>query len=159
MNVRRCTGMGFFAVSLASLAMSGGFGCAAVQPVPIATTLLDAQASAWNRGDIDGFMAFYWKSEMLSFSSGGNTTYGWQATRDRFAARYPDAATMGSLRFDIDDVQRVAREALLVLGRWHLSREIAAGGDVGGNFSLVMKQFADGWRIVHDHTSMKENDE
>lgn len=29
--------------------------------------VLDAQAAAWNRGDLDGFMAGYWKSPALTF--------------------------------------------------------------------------------------------
>ena len=32
--------------------------------------VLDAQVSAWNAGDLDGFMAGYWNSEELKFLSG-----------------------------------------------------------------------------------------
>src|SRR5229473_2139487 len=32
--------------------------------------VLDDQVEAWNKGDLEGFMAGYWKSENLSFSSG-----------------------------------------------------------------------------------------
>src|SRR5262245_11322536 len=52
----------------------------------IEKTLSD-QAAAWNRGDLDAFMAAYWKSEQLTFSSGGETQRGWQATYDRFKRR------------------------------------------------------------------------
>jgi len=33
--------------------------------------VLEAQASAWNRGDIAGYMEGYWKSDSLLFTSGG----------------------------------------------------------------------------------------
>ena len=36
--------------------------------------ILQKQTDAWNRQDIDGFMQTYWKSEELTFSSGGTTT-------------------------------------------------------------------------------------
>jgi hypothetical protein len=36
--------------------------------------LLDTQAAAWNRGDIEGFMQGYWNSPELRFASGGNVT-------------------------------------------------------------------------------------
>lgn len=125
----------------------------------ISEGILQEQAAAWNSGDIDGFMSHYWKSPNLSFSSGGDTTYGWQATRDRFAERYPDAATMGELTFELDDARKIDDKAVLALGRWHLKRSAEGGGPVGGNFSLFLKRFATGWKIVHDHTSVKENDE
>ncbi|MBI3860903.1 MAG: carbohydrate-binding family 9-like protein, partial [Planctomycetia bacterium] len=38
--------------------------------------ILSQQAGAWNSGDIDGFMKHYWKSDELTFSSGGHTTRG-----------------------------------------------------------------------------------
>jgi len=38
-----------------------------------------------------------------------------------------------------------------VLGHWHLKRD---SGDVGGVFSLVWQRFPEGWKIVHDHTSL-----
>ena len=34
--------------------------------------VLDAQITAWNKGDIDGFMKGYWKDEKLTFISGGS---------------------------------------------------------------------------------------
>ena len=42
--------------------------------------VMDDQAATWNRGDIDGFMAGYWRSEKLTFVSGTNVTRGWQQT-------------------------------------------------------------------------------
>lgn len=112
--------------------------------------VLDAQASAWNRGDIDGFMAGYWKSDELTFSAGGKTTRGWQATHDRYIARYPDRAAMGELKFSGLEAQRLDRNAALLLGRWELAR---AKDHPAGNFSLVFVRIDGVWRIVHDHTS------
>ena len=43
--------------------------------------VLHEQADAWNRGDIEAFMEHYWKSDSLTFNSGGKTTRGWQATK------------------------------------------------------------------------------
>ena len=40
--------------------------------------VLDAQVKAWNKGDLEGFMAGYWKSDDLSFFSGKERTRGWQ---------------------------------------------------------------------------------
>ena len=48
--------------------------------------VLDDQVVAWNKGDLEAFMAGYWKSEKLSFFSGDKKTAGWQATLDRYRA-------------------------------------------------------------------------
>jgi len=111
---------------------------------------LSEQAKAWNRGDLDAFMEAYWKSPELTFSSGGNTTRGWQATLDRYRSKYPDRATMGHLVFSDLETRMLGDSAALTLGRWKLLRDDA----IEGNFSLVWKRFDVGWRIVHDHTSL-----
>lgn len=124
---------------------------------------LDRQQAAWNRGDIDGFMAGYWRSPDLTFSAGGRTTRGWAATRDRYKAKYDTRAKMGALEFSKLEVRPLDARVALVLGRWRLRHEHA---DVAGNFSLVMtrestrwnglRRKSDSWVVLHDHTSLDE---
>jgi L-asparaginase / beta-aspartyl-peptidase len=113
-------------------------------------TILLQQSKAWNDGDLDAFMATYWKSPELTFSSGGTTTRGWQATLERYRMKYPDRVTMGHLAFSNLESRMLGDSAALTLGRWKLQRDDA----IEGNFSLVWKRFDVGWRIVHDHTSL-----
>ncbi|HEV8003195.1 MAG TPA: sugar-binding protein [Planctomycetaceae bacterium] len=112
-------------------------------------SILSKQAAAWNRGDIDAFMQHYWKSEDLTFSSGGHTTRGWQTTKDGYKLRYPTRERMGQLTFDRLEAFPLGETAALLLGHWHLDRT----GPVGGNFSLVFRKIDGEWVIVHDHTS------
>jgi len=114
--------------------------------------VLDAQVQAWNRGDLEGFMAGYWNSPDLVFQSGASVTRGWQATLDRYRKRYQgEGKEMGRLRFDELDVQVLGADAALARGRWHLVMK--DGSEPNGLFTLVVRRFSDGWRIVHDHTS------
>jgi ketosteroid isomerase-like protein len=121
------------------------------QAAAIEAVLYD-QADAWNRGDIDAFMQGYWKSEKLSFSSGGKVARGWQATKDGYKKRYPTRDAMGTLRFSQLEISPIGEAGALVLGTWHLER----GEPVGGNFSLVMRKIDGKWLIIHDHTSRAE---
>ena len=114
--------------------------------------ILDEQSQAWNRGDIDGFMEAYWKSPALSFSSGGGTTWSWQATRDRYRKRYATPETMGHLTFGKLRLVSLGENAALVLGDWKLS---GLPDEPEGNFSLVFRRVKGHWRIVHDHTSLR----
>ena len=125
-------------------------GCNASIEADRIRAVLTEQDRAWNNGDIDGFMAHYVKSDELTFSSGGNTTRGWQETMKRYRRRYPDKATMGTLRFADLEITLLAPNTALVLGRWHLDR---AAGNIGGNFSLVFERRGNRWLIRHDHTS------
>jgi len=114
--------------------------------------LLDAQVAAWNRGDLEGFMKGYWKSDSLSFYSGGRISRGWQTTLDGYRKRYQsEGREMGTLVFDLHDVTLVAQGQALVRGGWSLKLK---DGEPRGLFTLWLRWFPDaGWRVVHDHTS------
>jgi len=114
-------------------------------------SVLATQADAWNHGDIDAFMDHYEKTDELTFSSGGRTYRGWQATIDRYRTRYPDRSTMGRLTFSNLEITPLAADVALVLGNWQLSRDM---GNIGGNFSLVFLCEHGRWVIRHDHTSI-----
>lgn len=116
--------------------------------------VLNQQVAGWNQGDIGQFMEGYWKSEQLTFASGGQVTRGWQQTHDRYQDRYSPPDKMGHLWFDGLEFQGIADDAALVLGQWHLKD--VEGKVAEGNFSLVMKKFSDGWKVIHDHTSLRE---
>ena len=84
--------------------------------------VLDKQVEAWNRGDLEGFMAGYWNSPDLVFQSGATLTRGWQATLERYRHRYQaEGKEMGRLRFQDLDVQLLSVDAAFVRGRWHLT--------------------------------------
>jgi len=112
--------------------------------------VLTAQQEAWNRGDIDAFMEGYWKSEQLRFASGGDVTLGWQATIDRYKARYTDRTAMGDLLFSDLEVQALSKTAAIVHGRWALQR---ASDRPSGLFTLVLRDIGGGWVIVSDTTT------
>ena len=46
--------------------------------------VLDAQAAAWNRGDIAGYMDGYARSDATTFVSGDTVTHGWQTVLERY---------------------------------------------------------------------------
>ena len=112
--------------------------------------VMDDQSVAWNNGDIDGFMAGYWKSEKLTFISGLDVTRGWQPTLDRYKKSYDSRAKMGVLTFSDLEFTILSKDAAVVLGSWALRRE---KDDPHGKFTLTFRKFKEGWRIVMDHTS------
>jgi ketosteroid isomerase-like protein len=112
--------------------------------------VLEAQVAAWNRGDIEGFMDGYWRSDETVFISGDAVTRGWQATLDRYKRGYDTRAKMGVLTFSELDIKLIDKTHAVVIGRWALQRE---QDNPRGRFTLIFRKFKAGWRVVHDHTS------
>jgi len=118
-------------------------------------SILSAQQDAWNRGDIDGFMNGYARSRSTIFVSEDAVRRGWETVRARYKKKYSDRAKMGLLAFSNLEITPVSAEAAVVLGRWKLKR---AQDQPHGRFTLIFRKGADGWRIVHDHTSAAASD-
>ena len=112
--------------------------------------LLTAQTEAWNRGDIEGFMQTYWKSDSLMFIGKSGVTRGWQPTLENYKKGYPDTASMGKLSFDIITVKRLSPDYFFVVGKWMLKRSI---GDISGHYNLLLQKINGRWVIIADHSS------
>ena len=117
--------------------------------VEIRAVLL-AQATSWNRGDIESFMEGYWRDPDLRFAGGDTVVRGWQSTLMRYQERYPDGAAMGELSFTDLEVDLLSDDAAIVYGRWRLDRE---ADTPNGLFTLVFRDFGSGWVIVSDTTT------
>ena len=118
-------------------------------------SVLQAQAQAWNRGDIPGFMEGYVRDETLRFASGGTVQRGWQQTLERYQKRYDSRQKMGQLSFVDLEIRVLGAGWAEVFGRYVLKRE-AAVGDATGLFTLLMTREGDRWQVLHDHTSAAE---
>ena len=112
--------------------------------------VVHAQQEAWNRGDIDGFMNGYARSKSTIFVSEDTVIRGWQTVRDRYKKKYSDRAKMGTLKFSDLEITPLGTDSAIALGRWKLKR---TKDQPHGRFTLIFRKTADGWRIVHDHTS------
>lgn len=112
--------------------------------------VMTVQSEAWNRGNLDGFMEGYWKSDTLVFASGDRVTRGWQATLDNYKKTYGTKEKMGELAFADLEVNVLSREIAVVVGSWSLKR---ATDNPKGKFTLIFQRRKEGWRIIHDHTS------
>jgi beta-aspartyl-peptidase (threonine type) len=121
--------------------------------------VLESQQAAWNRHDLEGFMAGYWNSPDLTFFSGAKMNSSWQSTLDHYRKTYQsEGREMGKLEFSDLNVQELSPDAAFVRGAWNLT--ISDGKSdpkkPHGLFTLVFRKFPDGWKIIHDHTSAAE---
>ena len=114
--------------------------------------LLQTQVDAWNRHDLEAFMAGYWNSLELTFFSGANVAHGWQAALDRYRKNYQSGGReMGKLEFQDLQIEKLGPDSAFVRGKFLLT--MSDGKHPHGLFTLVLKRFTEGWRIIHDHSS------
>lgn len=114
------------------------------------SNLLEKQRLAWNRGDLPGYMNGYWKSDSLLFVGKNGPKYGWKTTLENYKKSYPDDDAMGTLTFNILQINIIDLKNAFVLGGWKLKRE---KDEPQGFFTLWLKRIKGEWKIVADLTS------
>ena len=107
------------------------------------------QRNAWNEGNIEGFMAPYWKSKKMTYQTGDTRLMGWDALLDRYKKVYPKG-NMGTLEFSDLIIHVLSEDSAYVLGKWKLKTETWTKQ---GLFTTILKRMEDGWKIIHDHSS------
>src|SRR5260370_8376978 len=110
------------------------------------------QEAAWNRQDLEGFMAGYWNSHELTFFSGAHESKGWQAALDRYKKNYQGAGReMGKLEFANLRIEMLGPEAAFVRAEFPLP--MPTPKTPPAFFTPVFPHFPEGWTIVHDHSA------
>lgn len=117
-----------------------------------ARAVLDAQAAAWNRGDLETFVATYEDSPSITFL-GKTLSRGRSEVLARYKRNYGTREKMGTLRFTVLESRALGTAHEMVVGQFELTRSAAGGGDASGHFTLILRKGPAGWKIIHDHTS------
>ena len=113
-------------------------------------TMLAAQVTEWNKGNIQGYMHGYWENDSLLFIGSKGPRYGYDVTLKKYKEAYPDQAHMGQLTSVITRMERLSHKCYFVVGTWALKR---TAGDVGGSYTLLIKKIKGQWMVVADHSS------
>lgn len=113
--------------------------------------VLNTQVEAWNKGDLEGYMKGYWNSPDLIFIAGANENRGYEAALERYKKSYQSAGhEMGQLDFQELRVNVLSPDAAYATGKFHL--KMSNGKEPTGRFTIILRKFPEGWRIVHDHS-------
>jgi uncharacterized protein (TIGR02246 family) len=105
--------------------------------------VLEAQADAWNRGDIGGFCALYTADAVYLGRSG--LVSGRDAIARQYADRYPDRSAMGTLTFEVV-TEEESEDLALVLLAWSV-------GHARGHALVGLVRTGEGWRVRYDATA------
>jgi len=139
------------AFSLALLLLAPVLLSTGATPQAAIENVLDQQVQAWNRGDLKQFVSSYAQHCTLVGSTISETTR--EQVLAHYQQKYPSPGARGKLAFSGMTVHQVDPQVATATGHWHLDRQAASGGSVGGVFSLVFELLDGSWQIALDHTS------
>lgn len=120
------------------------------QDLTAVRAVLDAQVAAWNRGDIEAYMAGYAPGDDTTFVGSDSVTRGWKTVLERYKKKYDSKAKMGTLSFADLELRPLGADDVVATGAWNLKRESDAPH---GRFTVIFHRTPAGWRIVYDHSS------
>ena len=97
------------------IAISYSFGQKETKATKTVIENMKIQETAWNKGDIPGFMKYYWNNDSLKFIGSKGITYGWQNTLDNYIKGYPNKEAMGILTFTIVETTQLSKTSIYVI--------------------------------------------
>lgn len=112
--------------------------------------LFESGCAAWNRGDIDGYLAGYWHSDKVRWVSEGTVRYGFEVIAAAYKARFDSSDNMGKLEVANLEIQLLGESDALVFGAWKQATPTARHHGV---FTVHVKKIDGEWLIVSDHSS------
>ncbi|MEM9954203.1 MAG: SgcJ/EcaC family oxidoreductase [Chloroflexota bacterium] len=106
--------------------------------------------TAWNAGDIDGYLVCYAPTENVTYIGSGKIIRGQDAIANHFRQRFPSSETMGQLTIKSLEVNLLGAGHAQLLGIFEHQINDAQSR---GIFTLYLKNINDTWYIVVDHSS------
>jgi len=111
-----------------------------------------AQETAWNKGDLDGFLAEF-KDAPDTQAVLGNRAVGMTEIGNAFHINYPNRESMGTIAYSDVEARELGENFALATGKYHLDRSKKYGGPADGTFTEVMEKTPKGWQIIFDETT------
>jgi uncharacterized protein (TIGR02246 family) len=112
--------------------------------------VFNAGCAAWNRGDLDGYLASYWDSDQTIWISDGSLTRGRKAIEAAYKARFSTLRQMGKLTIVELEIDVLTSMDAIAFGRWMLAVEDKTAQ---GFFTVQLKKIEGTWVSVCDHAS------
>lgn len=112
--------------------------------------IFESSCAAWNRGDIDGYLAAYWHSDKVRWISEGIVNYGFEAIAVAVKARFDSPDNIGRLEVANLEIQLLSESDALVFGAWAHTTHAARHHGV---FTVHVKKIDGEWLIASDHSS------
>jgi hypothetical protein len=112
---------------------------------------LEGQIEAWNKGDLETAMTYYWNSPQMLWISKNGTEKGYQEVLDMFLQDFADRSKMGVYTYEPLHIEQVSKEAIYFVFRWKI--ELDGKRLMGGVSSQLWKNIGGRWVVTSEHAS------
>lgn len=112
---------------------------------------LDGQVQAWNEGNLEQAMTFYWESAEMLWISKSGVDRGYKPVLESFRRDFSDRSQMGVYTYEPLHIEEVSPEAVFYVFRWRI--ELSGKQLMGGVSSQLWKKINDTWVITAEHAS------
>jgi uncharacterized protein (TIGR02246 family) len=113
--------------------------------------VFEAGCTAWNRGDLDGYLASYWDSNKTIWVSSGSLTRGRKAIVAAHKTRFSRPQQMGKLTLAELEIDVLTTTDAVAFGRWML---VVDNETPKGFFTVQLRKIEGIWLFVSDHSSI-----
>lgn len=112
---------------------------------------LEGQVSAWNSGNLETAMAYYWNSPEMLWISKNGTEKGYQQVYEMFLQDFQDRSKMGVYTYEPLHIEQISKEAVYFVFHWKI--ELDGKRLMGGVSSQVWKKLEGRWVVTSEHAS------
>lgn len=120
-------------------------------PVTQVKEALEGQVSAWNAGNLEKAMSFYWNSDQMLWISRAGIEKGYEPVLISFRKDFPDKEKMGFYSYHPLQIDSLSKEVVYYVFRWKI--ELNGKRIMGGVSSQVWKKIEGKWVITSEHGS------
>jgi hypothetical protein len=121
--------------------------------VQLITDQIAKQYQSWKAGNIEGYMAAFWKSPLLVYIIDSDVVFGWTNACGVIRRDFPAGRDVGTPVLERLQVNTVTSNTAISVEWWTVHFKAV---DVHGNTSSTWNKFPEGWKIVECHTSSSE---
>jgi ketosteroid isomerase-like protein len=122
-----------------------------IDPTAEVKKALGEQISAWNNGDLEKAMSYYWNSAEILWVSKAGIMKGYQPVLEDFKKEFADTSKMGTYSYELLHIEKVSGTAVYFVIRWKIvlnNQKI-----MGGVSSQLWKKIKGNWVITAEHAS------
>ena len=116
------------------------------------TKVILAQESAWNRGDLDGYLAHF-KEAPDTLAMLPTPVRGMGNVRSAYHLNFPNKEAMGTLEDSEVEVRELGENFAVATGKYRLVRSKKGGGNAEGTFTEIFEKTPAGWRVIFSETA------
>jgi ketosteroid isomerase-like protein len=110
---------------------------------------LDIQVAAWNAGDLEKAMTFYWNSPEMIWISRSGVEKGYQPVLEGYRKDFADRTKMGVYAYEPLHIEALSKTSVYYVFRWKI--ELNGKKLMGGVSSQIWKRIKGRWLITSEH--------